>query len=421
MYAIADCNNFYASCERVFQPDLNGKAIIVLSNNDGCVIARSNEAKALGIKMGVPAFKIKDVLRKHNVKTFSSNYALYGDMSQRVQNILKAFSSEMEVYSIDEVFMNLAGMKYTDLNEYAQKIKKVTTKSTGIPISIGIGPTKTLAKLANYFSKRYPAYKGVCIIKSEEQIQKSLSLVKVGDIWGVGRQYAKFLGNHGICTAKNFVDMPNEWIKKNMSVVGLRTKKELLGTPCISLELNPPSKKAICTSRSFGTMVKDLKTLEESVASYASKCAKKLRQQKSCANTITIFIHTNPFRKQDPQYAQNIVVQLPVASNSTLEIINYSLRGLRKIFKEGYNYKKAGVIVSGIVNENVIQAGLFDKVDRWKHKDLMRSMDKLNKGYGKEVVKSAIQGTGKKWGLRQEKLSPCYSTKWDDIITVLSG
>lgn len=418
MYGLVDCNNFYASCERIFRPELIGKPIIVLSNNDGCVIARSNETKALGIKMGVPAYQIKELVERYDIRVFSSNYTLYGDMSARVMQLLSSATPEIEVYSIDEAFLNFSGIEYLNLEEYGREITKKVTKGTGIPVSLGIAPTKTLAKVANKFAKRYPQYKNTCVIDTEEKRIKALQLTEVGDVWGIGRQHTKRLNMQGIFTAYDFSQLPKSLVHKKMSVVGERTWQELHGISCIDMELIETPKKQICTSRSFGKMVTGIDLLSESVATYASLCAEKLRKQKSCAAAIMVFIHTNNFRKDLPQFFKNEVITLPVPTNSTIEIVKYALQALSKIYRDGFQYKKAGVIINEIVPENCIQSNLFVTVDHDKHARLMNVLDKVNSGYAKNSISLGVQGTTKSWSLKQEMLSPCYTTKLKDIITV---
>ena len=408
-----DCNNFYASCERVFNPALNGKPIVVLSNNDGCVIARSNEAKALGIKMGVPAYQIKDLVSSHEVAVFSSNYTLYGDMSGRVMSILAGLAPELEVYSIDEAFINLDGIQ--DIQSLGTKIVNKVTCGTGIPVSLGIAPTKTLAKVANKFAKKYPAYNRLCIIDTEEKRIKALQLTDINDVWGIGRRQASKLENQGVKTAYDFTQLSGTWVRKYMTVVGERTWKELRGLSCIDMESAPSAKKQICTSRSFGKMVEDIETMSEAIATHASTCAKKLRKQKSYAASLMVFIHTNNFREDLPQYWKNTVITLPVPTNDTLEIVHYALEGLRNIFMQGYQYKKAGVIITEIVTS--AQMGLFDTVDRDKRKRLMRAIDKVN-GEHRQLIKLAVQGTGREWKLKQEQLSQRYTTDMNEILTI---
>lgn len=413
MFGLVDCNNFYASCERVFNPSLNGKPIVVLSNNDGCVIARSNEAKALGIKMGVPAYQIKDLVKKHDVAVFSSNYVLYGDMSGRVMSMLAELAPEIEVYSIDEAFLNLEGIQ--DLQTVGSKIVRQVTRGTGIPVSAGIASTKTLAKVANKFAKKYPAYNRLCIIDTEEKREKALKLFEIGDVWGIGRRQAAKLEKQGVKTAYDFTQLPGSWVRKNMTVTGERTWKELRGISCIDMETAPPAKKQICTSRSFGKMVEDIDTMSEAIATHASTCAKKLRQQKSYAMSLLVFIHTNNFREDLPQYWKNTIIKLPVPTSDTLEIVHYALEGLKSIFMPGYQYKKAGVIITEIVTS--AQLGLFDTVDREKREKLMQAIDKVN-GEHRHLVKLAVQGNGRDWKLKQEQLSKRYTTDINEVLTI---
>lgn len=408
-----DCNNFYASCERVFNPALNGKPIVVLSNNDGCVIARSNEAKALGIKMGVPAYQIKDLVSSHEVAVFSSNYTLYGDMSGRVMSILAGLAPELEVYSIDEAFINLDGIQ--DIQSLGIDIVNKISRSTGIPVSLGIAPTKTLAKVANKFAKKYPAYNRLCIIDTEEKRIKALKLTDITDVWGIGRRQAAKLEKQRVKTAYDFTQLSGSWVRKNMTVVGERTWKELRGISCIDMESAPPAKKQICTSRSFGKMLTDIDTMAEAIATHASTCAKKLRQQKSYAMSLMVFIHTNNFREDLPQYWKNTVIHLPVPTNDTLEIVHYALAGLKTIFIQGYQYKKAGVIITEITEG--AQMGLFDKIDRTKREQLMQTIDQIN-GKHSQLVKLAIQGSGRDWKLKQEQLSQRYTTDINEILTI---
>lgn len=414
MFGLLDCNNFYASCERVFNPALNGHPVIVLSNNDGCVIARSNEAKAIGIPMGAPAFKIRELIKSHNVAVFSSNYTLYGDMSARVMSILTEQVPDIEIYSIDEAFVNLVGIN--DLPAISGRIVNTIIRGTGIPVSLGVATTKTLAKIANKFAKKYPAYNRVCIIDSEEKRIRALQLTEIGDVWGIGKKQVVKLEKQGVKTAYDFTQLPGSWVRKYMTVVGERTWKELQGISCIDMENVPPAKKQICTSRSFGKMVEDFETMAEAVATYASICAKKLRQQKSYALSLMVFIHTNNFREDLPQYWRNTVIHLPVPTSDTLEIVHYALAGLRSIFMQGYQYKKAGVIITEIVSGG-IQTSLFDSMDRTKRTKLMQAIDRIN-GEHTQKVKLAIQGSGRDWKLRQEQLSGHYTTDINEILTI---
>lgn len=415
MFGIMDCNNFYASCERVFNPALNGRPVIVLSNNDGCVIARSNEAKALGIKMGVPAYQIKEAIHEHGIAVFSSNYTLYGDMSSRVMSILASLAPEIEIYSIDEAFINLDGIK--DLQLLGSDIVYKVARGTGIPVSLGIAPTKTLAKVANKFAKKYPAYNRVCIIDKEDKRIRALELTDVGDVWGIGHRQAVKLEKQGVKSAYDFTLLPGSWVRKNMTVVGERTWKELRGVSCIDMVSMPPTKKQICTSRSFGKMVDDYDTVAEAVATHASSCAWKLRQQQSYAMSLMVFIHTNSYREDLPQYWRNTIIKLPVPTADTLEIVHYALHGLKGIFIRGYQYKKAGVIIMEITSGGV-QSELFDNIDRTKRARLMEAIDRINGGHNQSLVKLAVQGSGRGWELKQEQLSRHFTTNLTEIITI---
>jgi len=417
MFGLIDCNNFYASCERVFNPLLNGRPVVVLSNNDGCVIARSAEAKALGIPMGEPAYKLKALIEANQVVVFSSNYVLYGDMSHRVMTTVAQFAPDMEIYSIDEAFLLFDGFENINLKEYGEKIVRTTTRNTGIPVSLGIAPTKTLAKLANKFAKKYKDYRGVCVIDTDEKREKALKLTAIGDVWGIGRQYAKKLEYYSIHTAWDFTQRSKSWVRHTMGVVGERTWLELKGTPCVEMD-KTTTKKSICTSRSFGERLTELSPISEAVSNFAASCAEKLRKQHSLASVIMVFIQTNPNATNLPQHCKQVVLQLPVPTNDTTELINFALRGLKAIFAEGFQFKKAGVIVSEIVQERPLQGDLFDTRNRDKFSRIMTVMDSLNASYGKQKVKIAAQGFDRKWRLKNEKLSPCYSTKLEDVLEI---
>jgi DNA polymerase V len=415
MIGLIDCNNFYVSCERVFDPSLNGKPVIVLSNNDGCAISRSNEAKVLGIKMGVPAFTIKNLIERNKVKVFSSNYTLYGDMSKRVMTLLAETVPQIEMYSIDEAFLFFQSEEESELEKFGKQIVRNVSQATGIPLSLGISTTKALSKVANKIAKKL---KQDVFILTETNLAAELKNFPIEDVWGIGGQHGIFLKKYGIKTAADFIRFPADWIRKNMSVVGLRLWEELQGNSCIEAELEVPSKKNICTSKSFGQMQTEYSPIEEAVATYAYRCAEKLRKQKSCAQTLMVFLHTNQFREDLPQYARNIVIQLPVPTNSAIELIRFSKEGLRRIFKNGFIYKKAGIIVSNFVPEESIQQNIFDQNDRSKQTSLMKVMDNLNKNYGKETVRIATQGFTQQWKLRQEMLSRRYTTRLEEIMVV---
>lgn len=417
MFALVDCNNFYVSCERVFNPGLNGRPVVVLSNNDGCVISRSDEAKQLGIKMGEPAFKIAAFLKANHVAVFSSNYALYGDLSQRVMYTLGKFTPEIEIYSIDEAFLNLTGLRI-DLETYARRIRQAVLQNTGIPVNVGIAPTKVLAKAANHYAKKVPENQGILVLDSPDRISEALCQLEIGEVWGIGSQYAALLQKNNVRTAWEFTRLPDAWVRQRMTVTGLRIKKELEGISCLVWEAVTPAKKVICTSRSFGKSQTEIEPLREAVATFACRCASKLRQQRSCANLITVFIHTNGFNPDEPQYAQNFTCKLPTATNSSIVLTKYALAALEAIYQRGYRYKKAGVMVAELVPQDRLQGSLFDRIDHAKQAAVMQAMDRINAKYGRDMVKIAAQGSGVQWKLRQEKLSPCFTTRWSDIITV---
>lgn len=417
MFALVDCNNFYASCERVFRPDLRGKPVVVLSNNDGCVIARSEEAKQVGIPMGAPAFEFADVFKKHGVHVFSANFSLYGDMSQRVMDILSGYAPSIEVYSIDEAFMDLRGMERFDLEGQALSVRRQILQWTGIPISLGIAPTKSLAKVANRIAKKFPVQtKGVYVIQTEEQRIKALRWLKIEDVWGIGRRHSKRLMAQGVYTAYDFTQLPDEWVRKQMSVVGYRLKRDLSGIPTFDLEVSQP-KKNIATTRSFDNNYTTFDEVRERIVTFAVTCAEKLRQQRSCCQSLMVFIHTNGFREDLPQYSRNVVVKLPFATNSAIEISRFAVQALRLIFREGYTYKKAGVIVQDFVPESISPGTLFEERDK-RHIPLMRALDGINAMFGQQKVRLAAQDQKRIWKMRQERLSPRYTTHLDEVMVI---
>jgi DNA polymerase V len=336
-------------------------------------------------------------------------------MSERVMNTIASMVKDVEVYSIDEIFLDLSGYEYFDLLKLGQNIRQTVKKHTGIPVSVGIASTKTLAKVANKIAKKG---NGVFILNTDDEVVKVLSTFPVEDIWGIGRQHSQTLQKYGIKTALQLRNANENWVRKNFTVVGLRTMQELKGISCIPLEDAPPPKKNICTARSFGKMTNDIAVVKEAVANYATRCAEKLRKEKSCANLLTVFLESNRFRDDLPQYNNSKVMHLPVASNYTPELVHYAIMGLELIFKSGYLYKKTGVIVSGIVSETQVQGSIFDCYDRNKNKRLMSAVDTVNKGYGRDTLRIAAQGYNRKWKLRQERLSPCYTTRWSDLLTI---
>ena len=416
MFAHIDCNNFYVSCERVFNPSLNGKPVIVLSNNDGCAISRSNEAKALGIPMGAPAFKYKEIIEENNVHVFSANFPLYGDMSNRVMSILATFCPMQEIYSIDECFLDLSGFD-VDLKEYGLQMKERVYKWTGLPISIGIAPTKSLCKVATRVAKKFPKEtNSVHVIDSEELRIKALKWLEIGEVWGIGRQYTKKLLAKNIKNAYQFTCMGDDWVKKHMSIVGLRLKHDLQGIPSIMIE-EVKDKKNIATTRTFDYNTENYEDVKERIVTFTTKCAEKLRKQGSCCNSIQVFIATNFYRKDLPQYSNSICIKLPFATNSTFELAEYAVMGLEQIFKKGYAYKRAGVFVMDFTPENNQQLNLFQNRNA-KHIPIMKAMDKLNRKYGCDLLRLGAQAPGKTWRMKQEKLSPHYTTNINEVLTI---
>lgn len=421
MFALVDCNSFYASCERLFRPDLQDAPIVVLSNNDGCAVALCDKAKKLGIKIGTPHFQIQEQLKQNGVVAFSSNYALYGDISKRVMATLSRFAPSIEIYSIDESFLDMRGMQHFDLQEYALKIRATVLRNTGIPTCVGIAPTKALAKAANRVAKKFKdKTQGVWILDTPEKIDKCLNWLKIGDVWGIGYRHAARLEQMGIQTARDFIQLPEKTVQKTMSIVGLRLQKELRGISCLPLELVLPKKQSICTSRSFGKLLDQLEPVESAVAHYASRCARKLRAQKLCAGSLVVLLQTNPFKPEQPQRMVSSAYTFPVQTSDSLEITDRALKMLRALWKDGYLYKKAGVIVLDTVPETQTQSDLFDPVDRAKAKQSMLALDAINQKYGTDLLRLGIADPGKDWKLRRELLSPCYTTRWDQLPTVLA-
>jgi len=415
MYALVDGNNFYASCERVFNPGLQHKPVVVLSNNDGIIIARSNEAKALGIKMGTPAFKIKDLVNQNQVVAFSSNYALYGDMSQRMMQIFHDFTPAVEVYSIDEAFLDFNGFDLSHIRATGVKLRQKVRKYIGIPVSVGFAPTKTLAKIANRIAKKHMS-DGVALIDTPEKIKKALQMTAIEDVWGIGRQHSRFLQQHKVKTAWDFTQLSDSFIRKKMSVTGLRTKAELLGTACIPLELIPPPRKAIRTARSFVKSTADYEFINEAVARFAAACGEKLRQQQSAANLLTVFLRTDKFDKKNSYYANSFTVQLSNTSSS-IDLVKAAKKALKIIYKKDFTYKKAGVLVSGLVPEKNRQLSLFD-THYSKHRQVMKIMDQINKTNGYHVLKLAAEGQASVWHLKQKYRSKRYTTRWQELIEI---
>lgn len=417
LFALVDCNNFYASCERVFNPSLNGKPVAVLSNNDGCVIARSNEAKALGIPMGAPAFKYQSVFEKQNIKVFSSNYALYGDMSQRVMNTLSQFTPDVEVYSIDEAFLKFSGFDYYKLDDYVRQIKSTVDRNTGIPVSIGVAPTKALSKIANKIAKKFADRTGgVYVMQTEEQRLKALKWLDIDNVWGIGKQHASRLKAKKVFKAYDFTQLNDDWVRKQMSVVGLRLKKELEGEPTLDLE-DVTNKKAIATTRSFDKQYSDYDVIRERISSFAISCGEKLRRQKRQCRLIHVFLRTNKFRHDLAQYHRSTVVKIDYPTDSSIDLVKYAVKALDRLYKPEYQYKKAGVIVMELQPENTEQLNFFTTKNP-RHAQLMQHIDYLNKSIGPHKVKLGSQDLGRIWKMRQERLSQRYSTTINESIIV---
>ena len=419
MIALVDCNNFFVSCERVFQPQLEGRAVVVLSNNDGCVVARSNESKAMGIKMGTPFFKVKHFVESGALEVRSSNYALYGDLSARVMSILAETVPHIEIYSIDEAFLHLDGISREAVPGLCRDLVARIRRWVGIPVSIGVAPTKTLAKIASHFAKNYPGYKGVCMMDSDAKRLKALELTPIEDVWGVGRRLAPRMHASGIRTALDYVTRPESWVRSNFNIPGVRTWEELQGRACVE-EDREERRKSICTSRSFADMISDEDELCLRVSDFAASCAHKLREEGSAACEVTTFLYTNRFREDMRQYFPSATVRLAVAANSTHEIVGAALRAFRTIYRPEYMYKKAGVIVNAIVPADAVQSSLFDNDEelRDRQERLSKVMDAVNAG-GNSLLRLASQRSGHYAdGIRSEYRSRLYSTSLDDIIEI---
>ena len=421
LFGLADCNNFYCSCERVFQPDLRDKPVVVLSNNDGCVIARSNEAKALGLKMGDPFFKVRDILDSNGVAVFSSNYNLYGDMSRRVMSLLSQYTPQLEIYSIDEAFLDLSGMGPADeLLAYSKGMVKMVSKGTGIPISLGIAPTRTLAKMASKFAKKHKGYEGVCLMDTDEKREKALKLFDVADVWGIGPRHTATLSYYGIKTAWDFTQKSESWVRKLFTVTGVRTWKELRGISCISID-ELPHKKSVCTSRSFADQgLCRLADVEEAVANFTAACARKLRQQHTVCASLTVFAYTSRFRTDLPTDCIHRTLTLQVPTNDHQELVALATRMLRADWKgDGmYHYKNAGVIVFDICRDEAVQTSLFDTVDRERQAKLAQAVEAINRKHGHNTLRMAVQGSSQSWHLKNEYISRQYTTNPDDLIVI---
>ena len=415
--ALVDCNSFYVSCERLFNPSIIKKPVVVLSSNDGCVISRSTEAKVLDIKMGEPFFKVEKIVKKNDVKVFSSNYSLYGDISRRVMKTLKQFSPRIEIYSIDEAFLDLSLIKNEDLLECGNKIRKTVLKWTGIPTSIGIAVTKTLSKAANYVAKKEKS--GIVNLINSKQTDEILSKININDVWGVGRQLTKFYIKNGIKTAYQLKNMHNGWIKKNTNVFGARTVMELKGLSCISLEISYKKRKNCCVSRSFGKKVTKLEELSESVAKHCLNAAAKIRLDNQTTKRITVFIRTSPFQKDKNYYANSKDIDLPIRTNDSIELVKQALSALKYIYRAGYKYQKAGIILSGLKDVNIYRKNLFSKINNEeKRTRLMKAIDHTNIKYGRHALSIAQAGLKKKLNIKKQHSSKIDTACFDFLPAV---
>ena len=415
--ALVDCNSFYVSCERLFNPSIIRKPVIVLSSNDGCVISRSTEAKALDIKMGEPYFKVEKIVKKNDVKVFSSNYSLYGDISRRVMKTLKQFSPQIEIYSIDEAFLDLSSIKNEDLLECSNKIRKTVLKWTGIPTSIGIAVTKTLSKAANYVAKKEKS--GIVNLINSKQIDEILSKININNVWGVGPQLTKFYIKNGIKTAYQLKNMHNSWIKKNTNVFGSRTVMELKGIPCTSLEIYQEKRKNCCVSRSFGRKVTKLEELDESITTHCLNAAEKIRSDNQTTKRITVFIRTSPFQKDKNYYANSKDIDLPIKTNDSIELVRQALIALRYIYREGYKYQKTGIILSKLNDSNIYKENLFSSINNEeKRKKLMKAIDYTNIKYGRQALSIAQAGLKKKWNIKKQHSSKIDTACFDFLPVV---
>lgn len=419
MFALVDCNNFYASCERVFNPSLRNKPVAILSNNDGCVISRSDEAKAIGLPMGAPAFKYKQFFKEHGIHVLSSNYPLYGDMSTRVMSIINQFTPDVEIYSIDEAFLEFKGFENYDFTSYGNEIRQRILKWTGIPTCVGIAPTKALSKVANKIARKYPKQtNGVFVIDSEEKRIKALKWIKIKDVWGIGHGLQKRLKIKNVKTAYDFILLSEVWILKNFSIIEWKLKKELEGIPTLELDA-PKTKRSIATTRSFETTFSDIDNIKERISTFATSCAEKLRKQGSSCYMVHVLLRSDWYKKDSPQHSANKSVLLSYPTNSTLVISKAAVQAVTSIFKKGVKYKRAGVIITGLVPTDNHQLNLFNN-ENPKHKPLMQVLDNLNTKYGEYKIKLASQDLKRTWKMRQEHLSPRYTTNINEIINIKS-
>ena len=413
MFALVDCNNFYATCETLFRPSLRGKPVVVLSNNDGCVVARSAEAKALGLKMGVPAFQIKEQIDRHGIEVFSSNYTLYADMSHRVMSILETLAPSIEIYSIDEAFIDVRGI--SDLHAFGLSIRKTIRKWTGITVAVGIAPTKTLAKLANNGAKKYSGTGGVVVLTDVERQRKLMSITPVDKVWGVGRKLTRKLNGLGIQTALELCQSDIQDVQRQFSIVLARTVSELQGTSCLDLEQIPSPKKQIVTSRSFGQRIIEIDDMRQAISEFTERACSKLRKGRQYARAISVFIQTNPFAQHQPGYANCAHGNLPDHTNDSFQFCRLARRLLEQIWRDGYEYNKAGVMLGDFSQSTRRQISLFEKPVR-DNSQIMAAIDRINSTVG--TIKLATSGVDRGWAMRRERLSPAYTTRWQDIPLV---
>ncbi|CAM3815145.1 Y-family DNA polymerase [Polynucleobacter arcticus] len=423
LFALVDVNNFYVSCERVFAPKLEDVPMVVLSNNDGCAVARSAEVKALGVKMGTPWFQMKDLAKQHGIQAYSSNYTLYGDMSSRVVEVLRKFTPNLEVYSIDESFLQIETVlkQYADPTSLGQIIKQDVKDTTGLPVCVGIGASKTLAKLANHLAKKNPQFAGVCDISAmpKEMLYQWMTETAVGEVWGIGGKTAKKLKELKINSIFDLLQVSPQTMRQQFGVVIERICYELRGVSCLQLEEVAPSKQQIISSRSFGKPVTSMEELAESVATHTARGAEKLRSQKSVTGALTIFVQTNSHKPFEPQHHQSITVALSDPSDNTLTLTSAALKGLKQIYKTGFKYKKAGVIFNLLADKPTMQQSLFDDVEvKGKSAGLMKAMDSINSRFGNAAIKTAAAGTKQDWKMRSGNRSPNYTTQWDELPVV---
>ena len=417
VFALVDCNNFFVSCERLFRPDLEGRPVVVLSNNDGCIIARSNEAKALGIAMGAPYFQNRAFIERQGVEVFSSNYALYGDMSQRVMSLLQQLEPEVEIYSIDEAFIRLPASTAEGLVNRALRLRLRIKQDVGMPVSIGLGPTRTLAKIANRIAKKNPALQGVFDLTACADLDRLLAGIPTGDIWGIGRRHTEMLRQQGVFSALDLKSRDDQWLRRHLSVTGLRTAMELRGIPCIAMDQAPVPRKSVICSRSFRKPVSSLSDLGEAISCHVSTAAEKLRAEGLAATNLHVYMRTSPHRPDLPQHAASLLVRLPQPTASTPALITAALRGLQQIFQPGHGYQKAGVMLTELTSGAMIQQSLFHRPLR-EDRAVMAALDAVNQRWGRDTLHYASSGLDRPWRMSQDRKSPAYTTRWDELPVV---